>query len=95
MNKSPIKASGNRCLFCYIGKVLKMDNAEKYELLNELYYKLDIVKAELKRSPANVKLRIKKDKLRQEIKELKMTMTTEEFEQLLSEKSEINVDKCQ
>jgi hypothetical protein len=72
-----------------------MDNAEKYELLNELYYKLDIVKAELKRSPANVKLRIKKDKLRQEIKELKMTMTTEEFEQLLSEKSEINVDKCQ
>lgn len=71
-----------------------MTNAEKYDLLNELYYKLDTVKAELKRSPANVKLRIKKDKLRQEIRELKMTMTDEDFEHLLSERSEIDVKRC-
>lgn len=71
-----------------------MDNAEKYDLLNELYYKLDTVKAELKKSPANVKLRIKKDKLRQEIRELKMTMTTEDWQEMMESKSEIDVKRC-
>lgn len=71
-----------------------MTNAEKYEMIEELKYKLDTVKAELRKSSSNVKLRIKKDKLRQEIRELKITMTTEDFEQMLSERSEINIGRC-
>ena len=71
-----------------------MDREEKEEKLNELNGKLDIIKAELKTKPANIKLQIKKDKIRLEIRDLKQTMTTEDFEKLLSERSEINVDRC-
>jgi hypothetical protein len=70
-----------------------MDREQKYETLRELKDKLDKVKAELKRQPGNIKLRMKRDKIRLEIKETKLLFTDEDFQEMMESRGEINVSR--
>lgn len=65
-----------------------MSNEEKYDMLKDLKYKLHNIKGN------GISDKIKKDKLKREIKELERTMTDEDWKELMESISEIDTSRC-
>jgi hypothetical protein len=72
----------------------KVTNEEKQESLDELYDRLHKLESTGNKKRNTARYLIDRDRLRREIRDLKQTMTDEDFEKMLSERSEIDTSKC-
>jgi hypothetical protein len=72
----------------------KVTNEEKQESLDELYDRLHKLESTGNKKRNTARYLIDRDRLRREIRDLKDTLTTEEFEKMMKDVIDIDKDKC-